>query len=532
MKINFSKIIEINNLTVTYGSNQRPILKNLELEVNEGDHLALIGPSGCGKTTFAKSIVNMLPKNAICSGDIFVKGKNYKVLNNEQLQTFRRETFGYIYQDSIKKLNPLMTVEAHLYELLKIHTPDKSDFEIKKNVDEIFFKVGIDIKRLNSYPHEFSGGMRQRVCIALALALNPSIIIADEPTTSLDTYTSYKIMDELLNLCERFESTLILISHDINLAAKWCKKIAIFDNGRIKEYGEIKEVLNSPKSDIGKKLVNSAFYTLHSNKLFSKKNPVILEVENLRCWYRSNYSFFNPKWNKAINQVSFKLLRNETLGFVGISGSGKSTLGRALVGLLDKRGGNIKIKVDNPNMYRNIKIQNAKNIQMIFQDPFSSLNPNMTVKSILKDIVVLHNSSNKKFIQDKLKLTLSKLDLPSDDNFLNAYPNELSGGQLQRVAIARALLINPKILICDESISMLDAAIKIEILKLLRQFQEEMNLSIIFITHDLGLAKKFCDRLLIINKGIIVEEGNSRQVFNHPNHIVTKNLINSCLNIN
>ena len=532
MKINFSKIIEINNLSVTYSSNQSPVLKNLQLEVNKGDHLALIGPSGCGKTTFAKSIVQMLPKNAIFTGEIFIKGKNCKVMNNEQLQTFRRENFGYIYQDSIKKLNPLMTVEAHLYELLKIHKPETSDSEIKKSVNEVFLKVGIDTRRLNSYPHEFSGGMRQRVCIALALALNPSIIIADEPTTSLDSYTSYKIMDELLNLCKKFDITLILISHDINLAAKWCNKIGIFDKGSIKEYGDIKEVLNFPKSDIGKQLVSSSFYKLKKNELFSKENPVILEVENLRCWYRSNYSFFNSKWNKAINQVSFKLFSNETLGFVGISGSGKSTLGRALVGLTDQRGGNIKININNENLNRNIKIQKARNIQMIFQDPFSSLNPKMTVQRILEDILLLHNSSNKEIMKDKLKVIFNKLDLPFDSNFLNSFPHELSGGQLQRVAIARALLINPKILICDESITMLDATVKMDILKLLRQIQEEMTLSIIFITHDLGLAKKFCDRLLIINKGKIVEEGDSFQVFNNPKHIVTKNLIKSSLNIN
>ena len=532
MKINSSKILEINNLTVTYSSLQSPVLKSIQLEVNKGDHLAVIGPSGCGKTTFAKSIVMMLPKNSIFTGDILVKGKNCKVMNNKKLQLFRRDNFGYIYQDSIKKLNPLMTVEAHLYELLKIHKPYKSNSEIKKSVHEVFQKVGLDITRLKSYPHEFSGGMRQRVCIEMALALNPSIIIADEPTTSLDSYTSYKIMDELLNLCKKFESTLILISHDINLAAKWCKKIAIFDKGKIKEYGEIKEVLNSPKSHIGKKLVNSAFSNLKTNNLFSKESPAILEVENLRCWYRTNFSFFYPKWNKAINEISFKLLRNETLGFVGISGSGKSTLGRALVGLIDQRGGNIKINIERKYLHRSTKIQKARNIQMIFQDPFSSLNPKMTIRRILEDICLLHHSSSKKLMQDKLKLSLNKLDLPFDENFLNSYPHELSGGQLQRVAIAKALLINPKILICDESITMLDAAIKVDILKLLRRVQEEMSLSIIFITHDLGLAKKFCDRLLIIDKGIIVEEGDTFQIFNNPKHIVTKTLINSCLNIN
>ncbi len=532
MKINSEKIIEINNLTVSYGSNQTPVIKNLKLDIKKGDHLAIIGPSGCGKSTFVKSIVNMLPEGSKCTGDLLVNNIDLRVLNKDRLQFFRREKFGYIYQDSIKKLNPLMTVGAHLYELLILHNPNHSSSLINKTIQSIFTKVGIDIKRLNSYPHEFSGGMRQRVCIALALALNPQIIIADEPTTSLDTYNSYQIMKQLSYLCERSGTTLILISHDINLASKWCKKVAIFDNGIIKEYGDTKEILNNPKSNIGKRLVNSASYSLNSNKCFNKNSPIILEVDNLRYWYKLNSSIFYASWNKAINHVSFKLFSNETIGFVGMSGSGKSTLGRVLVGILDKRGGRIRINIKNEKSKVNIKIQKARHIQMIFQDPFSSLNPKMTVQKILEDIFLIHHSYNKRLMRDKLRLILNKLDLPVDQNFLNSYPNELSGGQLQRLSIARALLIKPKILICDESLTMLDAAVKIQILKLLRKIQEEMSLSIIFITHDLDLARKFCDRLLILNDGVIVEEGESAKVFNNPKHFVTKKLINSCLTAN
>ena len=531
MRINSSKIIKINNLSVCYGSQEKLILNDIKLEIKRGEHLAVIGPSGCGKSTFAKSLVQMLPKSAICTGDILIEGKNLKSLNKEQLQFFRRENFGYIYQDSLKRLNPIMTVGAHLFELFKIHQPNKSNSLIRENVNEMFLKVGIDTKRINSYPHEFSGGMRQRVCIAMALALHPSIIIADELTTSLDTFNSYQIMSQLLSLCKNFESTLILISHDINLAAKWCKKVVIFDEGNIKEYGEIREVLNSPKSNIGKKLVQSAT-TLKLNKFIKEDNQLILEVDNLRYWFRLNSSIFSPKWNKAINNVSFQLFRNETLGFVGMSGSGKTTLGRALVGLLDKRGGIIKFYINQDKLLVNSKIQKAKNIQMIFQDPFSSLNPKMTVKNILEDILLTHNFFDKALIQRKVKSILKKLDLPIDDSFFSSYPNELSGGQLQRIAIARALLIQPEILICDESFNMLDASVKIEILKLLRRIQNEMNLSIIFITHDLLLAKKFCNRILIINDGIIIEEGDSINIFNNPKHPITKKLIDSCLNIN
>tara|TARA_B100000963_G_scaffold34475_1_gene25597 strand:- start:1018 stop:2613 length:1596 start_codon:yes stop_codon:yes gene_type:complete len=531
MRINSSKIIQINNLSVCYGFQGKLILRDLKLDIKRGEHLAVIGPSGCGKSTFAKSLVQMLPKSAICDGDIFIDGKNLKTLNKEQLQLFRREKFGYIYQDSLKRLNPLMTVGAHLSELFKIHQPNQSNSLIRENVNEMFLKVGIDSKRINSYPHEFSGGMRQRVCIAMALALRPSIIIADEPTTSLDTFNSYQIMNQLLSLCRNFNSTLILISHDINLAAQWCKKVVIFSDGNIEEYGQIKEVLNSPKSKIGQKLVQSA-NSLKLKNFLKKDNQLILEVDNLRCWFRLNSSVFNPKWHKAINNVSFQLFRNETLGFVGMSGSGKTTLGRTLVGLLDKRGGSIKFNINQEKIPINLKIQKAKNIQMIFQDPFSSLNPKMTIRNILEDILLIHDFSDKALIQRKVKSILKKLDLPIDDIFLASYPNELSGGQLQRVAIARALLIKPEILICDESFTMLDASVKIEILKLLRRIQKEMNLSIIFITHDLLLAKKFCNRLLIINDGIIIEEGDSINIFNNPKHPITRKLIDSCLNIN
>ncbi len=532
MKINSNKIIEINNLTVSYGLNQNPILKNFQLEINKGDHLALIGASGCGKSTFAKSLIQILPEGSISKGKLLVAGEDLRIMNKEKLQNFRRKTFGYIYQDSIKKLNPLMTIGGHLYELLETHLENRSTTFIKKNVKEIFLKVGIETNRLNSYPHEFSGGMRQRVCIAMALALNPLILIADEPTTSLDAYTSYQIMYELLNLCETFGSTLILISHDVSLAAKWCKKVAIVEKGKIVEQGEIRKVFNSPQTDISKKLVMSVYSSIKPCNKDIKTNKIILEVENLRYWYKLNNSIFNNTWNKALNEVSFYLRSNETLGVVGMSGSGKSTLGKALVGLLNKRGGKINFKTNELIKKQNIKIAKAKNIQMIFQDPFSSINPKMTIRKTLEDVFLIHNNWNKNYMEDKIISILRKLNLPLNNKFLNSYPNQLSGGQLQRVSIARVILIRPKILICDESLNMLDAAVKIEILHLLRSIQKDINLSIIFITHDLGLAKRFCNRILIIDKGHIVEEGESVEIFDSPKNIITKTLIQSCLNIN
>jgi len=531
MNLKARNIVEANNLTIIYPSTKKTILKNFNLKIYKNQHTAIIGESGCGKSTFAKSLVQMLPLNTICEGDLIVDNNDLRKISKKELKIFRRTKIGFIYQDSIQKLNPLMTIGNHLYELLKIHLPFKSKKYISQIVQETFDKVGIETNRLQSFPHEFSGGMRQRVCIALAIALKPKLLIADEPTTSLDSNTSYEIMNQILSLCNQNGSTLILISHDINLAAKWCKKIAIINNGAVMEEGDIKNVLSSPQSIIGKKLVRSSLRFLKSDIQSYKDEDCILEVTNLRYWFKLNSSLLRAEWKKAINEVSFKLFRNETLGIVGKSGSGKSTLGKALVGLINKRGGEIKFLRDYSNIKGSLKINKAKNIQMIFQDPFSSLNPKMNIKNILNDVYSIHKGeSNTKMYEERDQI-LSKLNLPNNHSFLNSYPHQLSGGQLQRISIARALLIQPKILICDESVNMLDACVKIEILHLLRQLQIEMNLTIIFITHDLGLAKRFCNRLLVISNGAIVEEGQSQEIFTNPKHKVTKNLIKSSLNI-
>ncbi len=531
MKINKSKILEIRNLNVKYSPYHKSTIKNFELDLVKGDHLAIIGPSGCGKTTFAKTIINMLPEGIITEGQIKISGEDITKLDKKEIQLFRRNNFGFIYQDSIKKLNPLMRVGDHLYELLKTHFQYKPSEVIEELVKKNFRKVGIGDDRLDSYPHEFSGGMRQRVSIAMALALQPKILIADEPTTSLDTKTSFEVMNEILYLCKKSGTTLVLISHDINLAAKWCKKVVIMDQGSIQEKGNIKEVFKSPTSKIGTKLINAANITLQPSIKISSKKDVILEANNLRHWYKLNSSILRPKWNKALKDVSFKLYRNETLGIVGSSGSGKSTLCRALIGLLKVRGGEIKVYDRNLKSHKK-KSNNLKKIQIIFQDPFSSLNPRMKIKNILKDIFLIQKIFNKIQIKNEIKLILENLNLPSDSEFLNSYPSQLSGGQLQRISIARSLLLKPKILICDESVNMLDAYVKIEILDLLRKIQKKMDLTIVFITHDLGIAKIFCNRLLVMNNGEIIEEGESSIICSNPKNKITKALVDSSLNLN
>ncbi len=532
MKIKKGKILEVKDLSIKYGLDKKPVIKNFNLEIRNGEHLAIIGPSGCGKTTFAKTLVNMLPERAITEGYVLLSGLDPRKVDKDKTQLFRRNNFGFIYQDSIKKLNPLMRVGDHLEELFKTHYPNKSSVIIDAEVKEVFRKVGINDERLDDFPHQFSGGMRQRVSIAMALALKPKLLIADEPTTSLDSNTSFEIMKEILELCKKFDTTLILISHDIKLAEKWCKKVVIIENGMIVEKGNINDVLKFPQSKIGRRLISASKIVLEPNQKNISQNDVVLEVNNLRHWYKLNSSIFRTKWNKALNEVSFKLYKNETLGIVGCSGSGKSTLCRALVGLLKARGGEIKIYDNNLELNNDRFSKNFKNMHIIFQDPFSSLNPKMTIKNILKDMLLIQKISDQKKIEKEIKVILHNLNLPLANEFLNAYPSQLSGGQLQRISLARSLLLKPKILICDESVNMLDASVKIEILELLRLIQRKMKLSIIFITHDLGIAKRFCNRLLVMNNGKIVDEGNSDDIFRSTKNLYTKSLINTSLNLN
>ena len=269
---------------------------------------------------------------------------------------------------------------------------------------------------------------------------------------------------------------------------------------------------------------------LRKNTKYTLQNELVLEVNNLRHWYKLSSSIFRTKWNKALNEVSFKLFKNETLGIVGSSGCGKSTLCRALIGILKVRGGEIKFYENNLGL-KNISHKKNKNIQIIFQDPFSSLNPKMTIYNLLKDIFFIQRIFDKNYIREEIKSIFRNLNLPLDRDFLNSYPSQLSGGQLQRISLARALLLKPKILICDESVNMLDASVKIEILDLLRVLQEKMNLTIIFITHDLGIAKRFCDRLLVMNQGKIVDEGEPSTIFTNTKNKYTKSLIDASFNL-
>ncbi len=528
MNCSQNDVLNIKDLSISYPYGKKWVLDRLSLTLRDGERLALLGSSGCGKSTVAKALLQIIPQGSICKGEILLKGNDLLKKSNEALHKLRGELIGLVFQDPGTRLNPLMTIGEHLLDTLYAHYPDQSSSLRRIRAEELLDKVGISSQRFNSYPHEFSGGMCQRVAIAMAIALNPLLIIADEPTSSLDVAIANQIMGELSFLCDELGSSLLLITHDLALASRWCSRMAILDQGKIVEECPTQELIQSPKSFIAKRLVEAARNREELTLLAKPLEKVILEVDRLRCWHSMGGMPWKPIWVKAIDEVSFSLHIGETLGLVGVSGCGKSTLCRALLGLIPIRGGEVKLLGRNLATLKRHDLKIARqSLQMIFQDPFASLNPQMTVLETVSDPLLLHGLATKTSAKEKVRLLLEQVGLIPADDFIYRLPSHLSGGQQQRVAIARSLALSPKVLICDESISMLDLEIQADILDLLRLLQKNLGLAIIFITHDLSVASSFCHRVIVLDQGRIVEEGPAEQIFRAPQSRLTKELISS-----
>jgi len=504
-------------------------LDGLSLRIGSGESLALVGPSGCGKSTIAKVVMQLLPPGSLCKGDLLLLGQDPRKLNNAALRQLRGEAVGLVFQDPMTRLNPLMSIGEHLLDTLKAHRPQETSVWIRKKAEVLLEKVGISSTRFSSYPHEFSGGMRQRLAIGLAIALDPPLVIADEPTTSLDVAIADQVMTELRSLCEDIGSALLLISHDLALAARWCERINLLDNGQIVENATSKEFLINPQSLMGKRIVTAAKAREEKRAIANIHTDLVLEVNRLRCWHALSGFPWQANWLKAVDEVSFFLHESETLGIVGTSGCGKTTLCRALMGLTPIRGGEVKLQGQNLlNLKGQFLKSSRKSLQMVFQDPFASLNPKMTVAEAISDPLLIHTSISRLEAFERVRTLLQQVGLTPPENFQNRLPHELSGGQQQRVAIARALSLEPKVLICDESVSMLDVEIQAEVLALLHFLQQRLRLSILFITHDLSVATGFCHRLIVLDKGRIVEEGPGKQIFDSPQAAITRRLVDVC----
>ncbi len=503
-----------------------PTLDGLSLSLARGDRLALVGPSGCGKSTVARAVLQLLPRGSRCEGTLLLAGSDPRQLRQGALRQLRGEAVGLVFQDPMTRLNPLLTVGEHLSDTLAAHRPLWKRRQRRQRAEELLARVGIARERYGSYPHEFSGGMRQRLAIALAMALEPPLVIADEPTTSLDVAVAAQVMAELSRLCQEAGSALLLISHDLALAGRWCDRIAVLDQGRLVEEAPAIQLLTQPQAPLSQRLLAAARAREGTPTPAPSEAPLLLELDNLRCWHPLPSLPWNPRWLKAVDGVSLRVHEGETLGVVGASGCGKSTLCRALMGLTPVRGGSVRLQGQDLLALRGRQRRRARRrIQMVFQDPLACLNPAMAVGEAIADPLLIHGLASRPEARAKARDQLAAVGLTPPERYERRLPRELSGGQQQRVAIARALMLEPRVLLCDESVSMLDAEVQAEVLELLRSLQQRLGLAMVFVTHDLALASGFCQRLIVLEGGRIVEQGPGDQLLEHPQAAITRALV-------
>jgi peptide/nickel transport system ATP-binding protein len=519
------EVLRLQGLKVRYPGSPTNVLDGLDLRLNQGETLALVGPSGCGKSTVARAVLQLLPPGSLCEGRLELTGEDPRRLSASSLRQLRGQAAGLVFQDPMTRLNPLMTVGEHLRDTLEAHRCQRS----LQRAQGLLERVGINPARYGSYPHEFSGGMRQRLAIALALALNPPLVIADEPTTSLDVAVTAQVMAELSDLCAEAGSALLLISHDLAMAGRWCQRIAVLADGRLVEEGPSHQLLTAPVSDVGRRLVRAARQREGGHRQAAAASPLLLEVQELRSWHPLPSPPWSQRWLKAVDGISFQLHEGETLGVVGASGCGKSSLCRALMGLVPVRGGQVRLQGQDLRQLRGANLARARRgLQMVFQDPLACLNPQMAVGEAIADPLLIHGLARPAEARQEARRQLAAVGLTPPEDFERRLPRQLSGGQQQRVAIARALILRPRVLLCDESVSMLDAEVQAEVLGLLGQLQRQLGLGLVFITHDLSVASGFCHRVIVLEGGRIVEEGPGADLLAHPHAAITRTLVEAC----
>jgi peptide/nickel transport system ATP-binding protein len=534
-------LFSVENLRVAYprrsGEGESWAVDDVSFTLQPGERMGLVGESGCGKSTIGRAIMRLLPASSRVEGLVNFQGQPVLNLTPIQMQKFRGEAVALIFQDPMTRLDPLMTIGNHCLETLQAHLPELSKQQAKEKALATLEKVKIPASRWNQYPHEFSGGMRQRVAIALALLLSPKLIIADEPTTSLDVTVSAQILQELTRLCGEENMGLLLISHDLAMVGEYCDRIGVMYQGKMVEMGKTETVFAHPQHEYTQSLLKAALHiqkeegTGKREQGTEKTNP-ILKITELKQHYTIEPNFIERIFKgegqtiKAVDGINLELYSGEILGLVGESGCGKSTLSRTILQLISPTSGKVEFLGQELTSLSRQEIRSSRRqIQMIFQDPHACLNPAMTVGQSIADPLLIHNLANAATAKEQVLWMLEKVGLTPAELYYQRYPSDLSGGQQQRVAIARALITRPKLIICDEPVSMLDASVQTQVLDLMLQLKAEFDLTYLFITHDLWLARFLCDRIAVMNSGKIVELGQTKQIFAYPQHPYTQTLL-------
>ncbi len=519
----------------------KPILNNINLSLEAGKCLGLVGESGSGKSMTALSIMHLLPHHSHLSGAITLDGEELTKLDEKQLCERRGDQMGMIFQEPMTALNPLKTVGNQIEESLLLHR-DMTRKEAEQHSHHLLERVGLSPARYspNRYPHQLSGGQRQRVVIAIAIAMRPALLIADEPTTALDVTTQAQILELLKELMEEEQSALLLISHDLAVVADMADHIAIMKEGEIVEQGPVPQLFDTLSHPYSQNLFEASTHSpirtkpplFYDDAGLSAENRILSADQIVRDYsLPRQFPYLKKQHFRAVDHLDLAIHRGQSIGLVGESGCGKSTLARTLLGLDAPQKGSLLVGDHNPfTAQRDDLISVRKDIQIVFQDPNGSFNPRHPVgRSVAEPLHLHRHSVSAQEREEKVAQVFNQVGL--DPKHVHRYPHEFSGGQRQRLAIARALITKPKIIIADEPVSALDVSIRAQILDLLTQLREELDLAYLFISHDLSVVREITDEVLVMYQGQIIERGKTREVFDNPTHPYTQSLIAAAPNL-
>ena len=546
--------LKISNLSVDYKMRKETVnaAKNINIDIKKGEIVGLVGESGSGKSTVANAIVNLIDEPGKVSSGSILMGETNISENPETIVQYRGKKIGLIFQDPQTSLNPILTIGEQLIETIQTHLNLSSE-DAKNKAINLLKEVGIKDaeKRFYNYPHQFSGGMRQRVVISLALCCEPELLIADEPTTALDVSIQSQILELIKRLTKERNLAVILITHDMGVIAETTDRVAVMKNGDLVELGLTKQILVEPKEKYTKSLVSSVpptnkkisrFTIIEKENVNNQNNNIkilnrwskkiivdqnLIEIKNLSKSFDDSFFTENTKNSvMAVDDVSLNIKEGQSFGLVGESGSGKTTIAKMVVNLFKPSSGDIYFDSVNVTKIKKNKdlLKFRKQIQMIFQDPFSSLNGRLKVKEIIAEPIKLHNPDIKsRDLDSYIHDLLESVELTQQSAI--RYPHEFSGGQRQRISIARALATQPRLLVCDEPTSALDVSIQAQKLNLLKDLQEQLNLTILFISHDLPVVRQMCDKIAVLKDGKLCEVSETEELFKNPKHNYTKELL-------
>ena len=522
-------LVSVEDLSVDFrsGGKINHAVKQISFDIGKAETVALVGESGSGKTVTALSILRLLPYPAALhpSGVIHFKGEDLMALAPDSLRHVRGNQISMIFQEPMTSLNPLHTIEQQIGEVLKIHR-GLSNHAVRERVLDLLDKVGIEDPkgRLDSYPHQLSGGQRQRVMIAMALANEPDLLVADEPTTALDVTIQAQILDLLLKLKSEFNMAMLLITHDLGIVRKMADRVCVMTNGEIVERGTTHDIFTAPQHPYTKHLLASE--PKGSPPAANAKAPVILEARDLKVWFPIKRGFLRRVVGhiKAVDGIDLAVKEGQTLGVVGESGSGKTTLGLALLRLVSSEGPIVYLgnRIDGYDSKRMRPIR--RDMQIVFQDPYGSLSPRLSVGQIIEEGLLIQRPGMDR-AERRARVSKALKEVGLDPTFQDRYPHEFSGGQRQRIAIARALVLEPKFLILDEPTSALDVSVQAQIVDLLRDLQKRYKLAYLFISHDLKVVRALANAIIVLRHGKVVEQGPARTVFAKPKTDYTKALL-------